>query len=134
FQQAISAAASQATPCPFAAPALAHLRRASFASSREGWMAEQAEDLVPDSAPAPRGGDFIFTPVGARPSMCPERFTEEQRQFFAAGMDFVKSEILPAIEALEEKDNPRLRDLLGKAGEVGLCGVDVLEAYGGLGL
>jgi alkylation response protein AidB-like acyl-CoA dehydrogenase len=97
-------------------------------------MAEQAEDLVPDSAPAPRGGDFIFIPVGARRSMCPERFTEEQRQFFAAGMEFVNSEIFPAIDALEKKDNPRLRDLLGKAGQTGLCGVDVPETYGGLGL
>ena len=97
-------------------------------------MAEQAEDLVPESDSVPRGGDFLFAPVGARRSMTPERFTDEQRQFFAAGEDFVKSEILPATGRLEKKDNALLRQLLAKAGEAGLTGVDIAEAYGGLGL
>jgi alkylation response protein AidB-like acyl-CoA dehydrogenase len=96
-------------------------------------MAEQVQDL-PQASEEPRGGDFLFAPVGAAPFMTPERFTDEQRQFFATGAEFVRSEILPAAERVEQKDNALLRELLAKAGELGLLGVDVPENLGGLGL
>jgi alkylation response protein AidB-like acyl-CoA dehydrogenase len=66
--------------------------------------------------------------------MTPERFSEEQRQFFAAGADFVNREVLAAAGRIEQKDNALLRQLLLKAGELGLLGVDVAEELGGLGL
>src|SRR5207237_9629029 len=66
--------------------------------------------------------------------MTPERFSEEQRQFFSTGAEFVKSEIFPAASRLEQKDNPGLRQLLAKAGDLGLLAVDVPEQFGGLGL
>jgi alkylation response protein AidB-like acyl-CoA dehydrogenase len=96
-------------------------------------MAEQVQD-IPQRADEPRGGDFLFVPVAAAPFMTPERFTDEQRQFFATGTEFVTNEILPAADRLEQKDNPLLRQLLAKAGELGLLGVDVPEELGGLGL
>ena len=42
-------------------------------------MAEQVQDL---STPAeePRGGDFLFTPVGSAPFMTPERMAVMERQ------------------------------------------------------
>ena len=96
-------------------------------------MAEQAHDL-PRVAEEPQGGDFLFLPVAAAPFVTPERFTDEQRQFFATGVDFVKSEVIPATDRLERKDNALLRKLLAKAGELGLLAVDVPEEFGGLGL
>src|SRR5437763_14638215 len=96
-------------------------------------MAEQVQDL-PQSPEDSRGGDFLFSPVGAAPFMTPERFTDEQRQFFATGAEFVTEEVLPATDRLERKDNALLRQLLAKAGELGLLGVDVSEELGGLGL
>src|SRR5438874_486430 len=96
-------------------------------------MAEQVQDL-PQRAEEPRGGDFLFAPVGSAPFMTPERFTDEQRQFFATGLDFGKSEVIPATDRLERKDNALLRQLLAKAGDLGLLGVDIAEEFGGLGL
>ena len=96
-------------------------------------MAEQVRDM-PGTAEEPQGGEFLFLPVGSTPFMTAERFTDEQRQFFATGLDFVKSEVLPATDRLERKDNALLRQLLAKAGELGLLGVDVPEELGGLGL
>jgi alkylation response protein AidB-like acyl-CoA dehydrogenase len=96
-------------------------------------MAEQAHDL-PRVAEEPQGGDFLFLPVGATQFVTPEQFTGEQRQFFATGVDFVKSEVIPATDRLERKDNALLRKLLAKAGELGLLAVDVPEEFGGLGL
>src|SRR5438067_7454226 len=66
--------------------------------------------------------------------MTPERFSEEQRQFYATGADFVNREVLPVADRIEQKDNALLRQLLAKAGELGLLGVDVSEELGGLGL
>src|SRR6267142_7105531 len=96
-------------------------------------MAESVQDVSP-TADEPRGGDFLFAPVGSAPFMTPERFSEEQRQFFATGADFVNREVLPAAGRIEQKDNALLRQLLLKAGELGLLGVDVAEDLGGLGL
>src|SRR5438270_11580951 len=96
-------------------------------------MAEQVQDL-PRTAEEPQGGDFLFLPVGSTPCVVPEQFTDEQRQFFATGADFVKSEVLPSTERLERKDNDLLRQLLAKAGDLGLLGVDIAEEFGGLGL
>src|SRR2546423_5364839 len=96
-------------------------------------MAEQVQDLPP-RAEEPRGGDFLFAPVGSSPFMTPERFSEEQRQFYAPGADFVDREVLPVADRIEQKDNGLLRQLLARAGELGLLGVDVSEELGGLGL
>jgi alkylation response protein AidB-like acyl-CoA dehydrogenase len=96
-------------------------------------MAESVQQLSPAAEEA-RGGDFLFTPVGSAPFMTPERFSDEQRQFHSTGADFVRREVLPGADRIERKDNPLLRDLLAKAGELGLLGVDVPEELGGLGL
>jgi len=97
-------------------------------------MAEQAPDFIQEIDIPPRGGDFLFSPVGSRPFMTPERFSEEQRQFFATGTGFLQSDVLPEVPRIEGKDNAFLRHLLGKAGDLGLTAVDVPEAFGGLGL
>ncbi|MFN2545896.1 MAG: acyl-CoA dehydrogenase family protein [Myxococcales bacterium] len=96
-------------------------------------MAEQVQDLAPSEAPS-RGGSFLFEPVGARSFVTPEKFSDEQRQFFRTGDEFLRKEILPRAGALEQKDNALLRELLAKAGELGLLGVDIAEEYGGLAL
>ncbi len=97
-------------------------------------MAEQVQDLAPSTELPSRGGSFLFEPVGARPFMTPEKLSDVQRQFFRTGDEFCRSEILPRAEKLEQKDNELLRELLGKAGELGLLGVDIPEQFGGLAL
>ncbi len=100
-------------------------------------MAEQVQELAPVAEtrqPPPRGGSFLFEPVGARPFMTPEQFSDEQKQFYRTGDEFVKTELLPFIERVEKKDNAFLRELIGKAGELGLLGVDIAAEHGGLEL
>ena len=48
--------------------------------------------------------------------------------------DFVNNEVLPALDRLEDKDWGLARELVRRAGALGLLGVDVPEAYGGLAL
>ena len=42
--------------------------------------------------------------------------------------------MLPALDRLEQKDWALARELVQRCGELGLLGVDVPEAYGGVGL
>jgi len=96
-------------------------------------MAEQ--ELAPSTEEVlSRGGSFLFEPVGVRPFATPEQFTAEQRQFFRTGDEFMRAEIVSRADQLEAKDNALLRELIGKAGELGLLGVDIAEEYGGLSL
>ena len=44
------------------------------------------------------------------------------------------NEVLPAIERLEQKDWALARQLVRRAGELGLLGTDVPESFGGVGL
>jgi alkylation response protein AidB-like acyl-CoA dehydrogenase len=82
----------------------------------------------------PAGGTFLFQEVGTRPIVTPETFSEEQRLFYKTAIQFSREQVLPGSEKIEAKDNALLRDLLRRAGELGLLSVDIPEAYGGLGL
>ena len=74
-----------------------------------------------DDAPA----DSIFTP---------EKLSDEHRLISQTADEFMTNEVLPAIERLEQKDWALARDLVRRAGELGLLGTDVPEALGGVGL
>src|SRR6267142_3662166 len=95
-------------------------------------MAEQAQELAPELPD--RGGSFLFDPVGVRPFVTPERFSDDQRQFFRTGAEFTRSEIVAHSERFANHDYANLRRLVEMAGELGLLGVDVPEEFGGLGL
>ncbi len=47
---------------------------------------------------------------------------------------FSRNEVLPNLERLEKQEDGLMLGLLRKAGELGFCGPDTPEAYGGLGL
>src|SRR3954469_21261961 len=96
-------------------------------------MAEQAQELASPEV-AERGGSFLFEPVGARPFMTPEKFSADQRQFFRTGAEFTRAEVVAERQRFDDHDYGMLRELIGKAGELGLTAVDVPEAFGGLGL
>src|SRR5438270_11279759 len=82
----------------------------------------------------PTGGEFLVREVGSTAVMCPERFTDEQRQYFETAQKFSRQEVLPKADLIEKKTPGLLRELLKKAGELGLLMIDIPEAHGGLGL
>lgn len=86
--------------------------------------------LIPESI----GGGFLLESVGARPVMAPEFFSEEQRAFFETAKRFSTEEVLPKAARIEQKDFKLLRELLVRAGDLGLLGVDIEEQHGGSGL
>ncbi|AQQ51974.1 acyl-CoA dehydrogenase family protein [Planococcus lenghuensis] len=81
-----------------------------------------------------RGGSFLYSPAEKDAVFTPENFTEEHRMIAATAKRFLEQEVRPNNEALENQDFTKVKELLHKAGELGLLGHSVPEAYGGLGL
>ena len=61
----------------------------------------------------------------------PEEFGEDERMIGATAREFTQGSVVPNLEQLESLDLDLLRKLAQEAGELGLFGVDVPEAWGG---
>src|SRR6516225_10618204 len=78
------------------------------------------------------GGGFLLEPTGSAKIFTPEMLTDEQLMMKKTADDFMKGEVLPRLQEIEAKKPGLMRELLEKAGALGLLGHDVPEAYGGL--
>lgn len=81
-----------------------------------------------------KGGAFLVEDLTADDVITPEDFTDEHKMIAKTTEDFVIGEVLPKVENLENHEFEYSVELLKKAGELGLLGADVPEAYGGLAL
>ena len=84
------------------------------------------------SAAASRGGAWLLEEAAC--IFAPEQMSDEHRLIARTTGEFADSEVLPALDALEQKDWALARKLLKRCGELGLLGVNVPEAYGGVEL
>ena len=78
------------------------------------------------------GGSFLLESRQPEEVFTPEDFTEQHNLIGQTAEEFAMNEIVPNIEKIEHKDFSVSRELLKKAGELGLSGVEIPEAYGGL--
>src|SRR5947207_10668872 len=78
------------------------------------------------------GGSFLLETRQPQEVFTPEDFSEQHRLIAQTAEEFAQNEIIPNIENMEHKDFAVVRDLLRKAGELGLSGVEIPEVYGGL--
>ena len=62
------------------------------------------------------------------------RLTDEQRRLKQAARDFAQEELLPIATRVERAGEPLPRETLALMAERGFMGLDIPEAYGGLGL
>lgn len=79
-----------------------------------------------------RGGSFLIEQRVPSDIFTPEDFSEQHQLIAQTAEEFALKEIVPNIEKMEEKDFAVTRELVRKAGELGLSGVDVPEQYGGM--
>src|SRR5690606_32918136 len=80
-----------------------------------------------------KGGEFVIRETAANDVFIPEDFDEEQVMIRQTCDDFLEAEIFPNLERIDAQEEGLMESLLDKAGELGLLGVSVPEAYGGLG-
>src|ERR1700723_334441 len=90
---------------------------------------------APVSQALNRGGSFLITTTAPEDVFTPADLTDDQRLIGQTAEEFMQKEVIPAIPELEaHKDNQPMVQALKKAGEIGLLGGGIPEAYGGTGL
>lgn len=82
----------------------------------------------------PNGLEFLLHTSDGGAVFCPEEFTTEQKQIAETTDEFMKNEILPNVERIEEKDFDFVVEKMRQCAELGLFLAEVPEEYGGLEL
>ena len=98
--------------------------------------ANQDEDLMATTvSAAPKtkttGGSFLLEDHNLDNVFTPEDFNEDQQMVAKLAEDFATNEVLPNAEKIEHKEWSVARELLQKAGEMGLTNADIPAEYGG---
>jgi alkylation response protein AidB-like acyl-CoA dehydrogenase len=82
----------------------------------------------------PTGGSFLIGDTPLEAVFTPEDLSEEARLLAETTVRFMEEQVLPHTEELERQEEGLARRLFTQAGQLGLLGLEVPEAYGGLGL
>jgi len=80
-----------------------------------------------------RGGEFLLKEIDANDIFIPEEFDEEQQMIAQTCDDFLETEVFPNLDRIDSQEPGLMRDILQKAGELGLLGISVPEEYEGFG-
>jgi alkylation response protein AidB-like acyl-CoA dehydrogenase len=83
---------------------------------------------------AAKGGSFLIEERAPEEVFTPEDFSDEQRMIGETAAEFMEKEMYPKLAEILALKYETMRDLLRKAGELGLLGIEIPEEYGGLGL
>jgi len=83
---------------------------------------------------AAKGGSFLIESCRPEDIFTPADLNDDQRLIAQTAEEFVAKEILPLVHELEQHKEGLMAGLVRKAGELGLLGGGVPEAYGGSGL
>lgn len=81
-----------------------------------------------------RGGQFIVKETKCEDVFTPEDFNEDQLMMCDSVKEFIDKEIWPNKDRFEKRDFDFTVESMRKAAELGLLGISVPEAYGGLGM
>ena len=91
--------------------------------------------ILTENSASIKGGEFLIKETQAHQIFIPEEFTEEQQMIADTCRDFLRTEIWPRLEEIDQAKSPELMSsLMSKAGELGLLGTGVPEEYGGFGM
>jgi alkylation response protein AidB-like acyl-CoA dehydrogenase len=78
-----------------------------------------------------KGGEFLIKETNAQDVFIPEQWNEEQLMIAQSCQDFLNSEIFPNLDRIDQQEEGLTVQLLNKAAELGLLGLNVPEELGG---
>ncbi|WP_159477152.1 acyl-CoA dehydrogenase family protein [Dyadobacter sp. 3J3] len=91
--------------------------------------------VAEDKKTSIKGGEFLIKETPASQIFIPEEFNEEQQMIANTCRDFLRTEVWPILNEIDQAKSPELMSsLMDKAGELGLMGTVVPEEYGGFGM
>jgi len=77
------------------------------------------------------GGEFLIKETDAADIFIPEELNEEQKMIVETCEGFLETEIFPILDRIDAQEDGLMRNLISKAGELGLLGVSLPEEYEG---
>ncbi|RLD35701.1 MAG: acyl-CoA dehydrogenase [Bacteroidetes bacterium] len=77
------------------------------------------------------GGEFLIKETDAADIFMPEELNEEQKMIVETCEGFLEAEIFPMLDRIDAQEDGLMRNLISKAGELGLLGVSLPEEYEG---
>ena len=80
-----------------------------------------------------KGGEWLIKESEAAATFTPEDFSEEQKMIRDMCSQYLKSEVIPLLDRIDNLEPGLMRSLVQKAGEQGMLAVSFPEKYGGLG-
>ena len=80
-----------------------------------------------------KGGEWLIKESNPFETYIPEEFNEEQQMVKDMCLQFLNAEVIPVIDRIDKMEEGLMPSLMQKAGEQGLLGASIPEAYGGLG-
>jgi alkylation response protein AidB-like acyl-CoA dehydrogenase len=80
-----------------------------------------------------QGGEWLIKPSNPFETFIPEDFNEETQMVKDMCLQFLQTEVHPVIDRIDKLEPGLMPSLMDKAGEQGLLGASIPEAYGGLG-
>ena len=81
-----------------------------------------------------RGGSFLVAPNGKGEVFSREDFSEDQKMFATAAEEFAVKRVEPVHKDLNVFNKDLSLEIFKEMGELGFCGIDVPEKFGGLEL
>jgi alkylation response protein AidB-like acyl-CoA dehydrogenase len=78
-----------------------------------------------------KGGAFLISQTKPEDVFIPEELNEEQLMIRQMALEFVDNEVFTRLDAIDAQEEGLVPRLLEQAGELGLLGVSIPEAYGG---
>lgn len=80
-----------------------------------------------------KGGEFLIKSTDSNSVFIPEEFNEEHRMMAEMAHDFLVANVHPNLDRIDAMEPGLMSSIMDKAGELGLLGVSVPEAYNGFG-
>ncbi|HET6284361.1 MAG TPA: acyl-CoA dehydrogenase family protein [Polyangia bacterium] len=88
----------------------------------------------PSGVIAARGGSFLIEDRKPEEVFTPEDFSDEQRMMGRTCADWMEGDVAPKLDQILALNYETTRQLMRKAGDLGLLSIEIPEEYGGLGL